>query len=333
MSSATNTDSLGRALLAAAAAAEAEADPRNVQQEGRAGGAEPSLPATPTAAAPQTRYFCWDCKADVEVEEGDSHELLCVVCGCSFIEVSDMDPDDILSPEQFGETVRSTSNTPVSSPHLSPEGAVRGSLPTASGGSGSVNDTTPREDDDVSTSLETTIQNLFQMLFSSSSALDGLSGRSGRSGGGGGPAFDNTFGDYAFGNLQDLIDTLSMNDQLGPKVGPASAELIASLSRTKVSAEQCTAEDLAPCAICKDALVEDGETEAVALRLPCKHVFHETCATMWLRQSSTCPVCRMNVAATAVKTASVVGSGADAEPATTAAAAPAAPADRNEHRT
>ena len=206
MPSAANTDSPGRAVLAAAAAAEAEADPSSVQQEDRAGDVQPSLPATPTAAAPQTRYFCWDCKADVEIEEGDSHELLCVVCGCSFIEVSDMDPDDILSPEQFGETIRSTSNTPVSSPHLSPEAAVRSSLPTASGGSSSINDTTtPREDDDVSTSLETTIQNLFQMIFSSSSALDGLSG-SGRSGGGGGPAFD-TFGDYAFGNLQDLIDT------------------------------------------------------------------------------------------------------------------------------
>eukprot|EP00750_Incisomonas_marina_P027894 INCI6264.1.p1 GENE.INCI6264.1~~INCI6264.1.p1 ORF type:complete len:335 (+),score=59.11 INCI6264.1:317-1321(+) len=334
MSSATDdAESVAQTLLAVAAAAgaaaAAEAEPDSVQRQGYEGGAEPLLPATPIAAAPQTRYFCWDCKADVEVEESDSHELLCVVCGCSFIEVSDMDPDDVLSPEQFGETVRSTSNTPVSSPHLSPEAAVRSSLPTASGGSSASGTTRGERGDDVSTSLETTIQNLFQMLFSSSSALDGLSG-SGRSGGG--TAFD-TFGDYAFGNLQDLIDTLSMNDQLGPKIGPASTELIASLPRTKVSAEQCTADDLAPCAICKDTLVEDGETEAVALRLPCKHAFHESCATMWLRQSSTCPVCRMNVAATAVKAAAVVGSGTDAEPATTAAVAPAAPGDRNEHRT
>jgi hypothetical protein len=42
------------------------------------------------------------------------------------------------------------------------------------------------------------------------------------------------------------------------------------------------------CAICLDQL-QRGETVTT---LPCKHLFHEACVTLWLRQHNTCPICR-----------------------------------------
>jgi hypothetical protein len=47
----------------------------------------------------------------------------------------------------------------------------------------------------------------------------------------------------------------------------------------------------AECTICIDDLVL-GET---VMTLPCKHWFHETCATMWLKEHNTCPICRSSV--------------------------------------
>ena len=51
-------------------------------------------------------------------------------------------------------------------------------------------------------------------------------------------------------------------------------------------------EEEAECAVCLAAMV-DGEA---ARRLPrCMHVFHRGCVDVWLREHSTCPVCRAEV--------------------------------------
>ncbi|KAM3407863.1 hypothetical protein ACQJBY_001289 [Aegilops geniculata] len=51
-------------------------------------------------------------------------------------------------------------------------------------------------------------------------------------------------------------------------------------------------EDAAECAVCLAVMV-DGEA---ARRLPrCMHVFHRSCVDVWLREHSTCPVCRAEV--------------------------------------
>ncbi|NXA14527.1 PJA2 ligase, partial [Sapayoa aenigma] len=51
------------------------------------------------------------------------------------------------------------------------------------------------------------------------------------------------------------------------------------------SQEQC-------CAICCSEYVQ-GE---VITELPCRHLFHKSCAALWLQRSGTCPVCRRVVA-------------------------------------
>ncbi|CAH2058040.1 unnamed protein product [Thlaspi arvense] len=44
-----------------------------------------------------------------------------------------------------------------------------------------------------------------------------------------------------------------------------------------------------PCPICMEDVVEGEET---AQRLPCNHLFHNDCINPWLRNHSTCPLCR-----------------------------------------
>ncbi|XP_030049318.1 E3 ubiquitin-protein ligase Praja-2 isoform X2 [Microcaecilia unicolor] len=67
---------------------------------------------------------------------------------------------------------------------------------------------------------------------------------------------------------------------------PASRESIDSLPQIIVAddhngQEQC-------CAICCSEYVKDE----IITELPCRHLFHKPCVTLWLQKSGTCPVCR-----------------------------------------
>ena len=42
------------------------------------------------------------------------------------------------------------------------------------------------------------------------------------------------------------------------------------------------------CAICLDNMPSDSDTR----KLRCKHVFHESCISKWLKHKSNCPLCR-----------------------------------------
>ncbi|KAG9353647.1 hypothetical protein JZ751_011769 [Albula glossodonta] len=67
---------------------------------------------------------------------------------------------------------------------------------------------------------------------------------------------------------------------------PATEEIIEHLPQITVledhhGQEQC-------CAICCCEYVKDE----ITTELPCHHIFHMICVTLWLRKSGTCPVCR-----------------------------------------
>mmetsp|Transcript_90543 Transcript_90543/g.161281 ORF Transcript_90543/g.161281 Transcript_90543/m.161281 type:complete len:377 (-) Transcript_90543:95-1225(-) len=69
---------------------------------------------------------------------------------------------------------------------------------------------------------------------------------------------------------------------------PASASVVRSLPRVKVSAYDIAANESPECSVCLGDLVI-GEK---ALRIPCGHLYHEECVKDWLKKSNECPVCR-----------------------------------------
>ncbi|CAI2374677.1 unnamed protein product [Moneuplotes crassus] len=44
-----------------------------------------------------------------------------------------------------------------------------------------------------------------------------------------------------------------------------------------------------------DKVLENMETDGVAILVECKHVFHNTCINSWLKQNNTCPICRKEI--------------------------------------
>lgn len=67
---------------------------------------------------------------------------------------------------------------------------------------------------------------------------------------------------------------------------PASEQIIDSLPHIIVLDDHRGQEQ--SCAICCSEYVN----EEIATQLPCRHMFHKLCVTLWLRKSGTCPVCR-----------------------------------------
>ncbi|KAK1693726.1 hypothetical protein QYE76_010423 [Lolium multiflorum] len=83
------------------------------------------------------------------------------------------------------------------------------------------------------------------------------------------------------------------DDAAAPKKRPAGldADAIAALPEFLYQNEDGEEEE-AECAVCLAVMLE-GEA---ARRLPrCMHVFHRGCVDVWLREHSTCPVCRAEV--------------------------------------
>lgn len=64
--------------------------------------------------------------------------------------------------------------------------------------------------------------------------------------------------------------------------GAASPEAIARLETIKCLGVE------GDCSVC----LESFKVNDVGKRMPCKHLFHETCLLPWLQQKSSCPVCR-----------------------------------------
>ncbi|KAG8089129.1 hypothetical protein GUJ93_ZPchr0011g28609 [Zizania palustris] len=70
---------------------------------------------------------------------------------------------------------------------------------------------------------------------------------------------------------------------------PASSEAISSLEKITTADEAREVEGC--CSVC----LEDFEGGDELKKMPCSHVFHETCITDWLRVSHLCPLCRLEL--------------------------------------
>ena len=97
-----------------------------------------------------------------------------------------------------------------------------------------------------------------------------------------------TVGDYALGNMSELIAQLMQNDPNRPRAAPASASAVSGLEKVVMTSEMVACDDGLECAVCKDTFC----VAHTVICLPCTHRFHEDCITPWLKTHNTCPVCR-----------------------------------------
>ncbi|KAI9790203.1 MAG: mitochondrial membrane protein, partial [Piccolia ochrophora] len=91
--------------------------------------------------------------------------------------------------------------------------------------------------------------------------------------------------------LDSIISQLMEQNTSSNAPGPASPEAIASLPKKKVDKSMLSDDAKAECSVCMDDVPVGQEV----VSLPCSHWFHEQCATAWLKEHDTCPICRKGI--------------------------------------
>ncbi|KAI8954096.1 hypothetical protein F4801DRAFT_46421 [Xylaria longipes] len=93
---------------------------------------------------------------------------------------------------------------------------------------------------------------------------------------------------YSQEALDRIITNLMEANPQSNAAPPAAENAIASLPKKKLDEKMLGPELKGECTICIDE-VKVGDEVMV---LPCNHWFHEECASLWLKQHNSCPVCR-----------------------------------------
>ncbi|KAI1304555.1 hypothetical protein F5Y03DRAFT_173384 [Xylaria venustula] len=93
---------------------------------------------------------------------------------------------------------------------------------------------------------------------------------------------------YSQEALDRIITNLMEANPQSNAPPPATENAIASLPKKKLNEEMLGPDLKGECTICIDE-VKVGDEVVV---LPCRHWFHEECASLWLKQHNSCPVCR-----------------------------------------
>uniref|UniRef100_A0A1J3G638 RING-type E3 ubiquitin transferase n=1 Tax=Noccaea caerulescens TaxID=107243 RepID=A0A1J3G638_NOCCA len=88
--------------------------------------------------------------------------------------------------------------------------------------------------------------------------------------------------------LEQLIEQLTQDDRPGPP--PAPEHSIDALPTVKITPQHIT-NDMSQCSVCMEEFIVGRE----ATELPCKHIYHNSCITPWLRLHNSCPICRRDL--------------------------------------
>jgi len=96
---------------------------------------------------------------------------------------------------------------------------------------------------------------------------------------------------YSQEALDRIISALMEQHPQSNAPGPASEEAIASLPKKNLDEKMLGPELKAECSVCMDDVTLGDEVVV----LPCNHWFHEACATAWLKEHNTCPICRTGI--------------------------------------
>lgn len=96
---------------------------------------------------------------------------------------------------------------------------------------------------------------------------------------------------YSQEALDRIISTLMEQHPTSNAPGPASPSAIAALPKKKLDEKMLGPELKGECSVCMDDVHVGDEVVA----LPCTHWFHEACASAWLSEHNTCPICRKGI--------------------------------------
>jgi E3 ubiquitin-protein ligase RNF115/126 len=91
--------------------------------------------------------------------------------------------------------------------------------------------------------------------------------------------------------LDQIISTLMEQHPTSNAPGPAAPDAIAALPKKQLSEKELGPEGKGECSVCMDDVTIGDEV----VFLPCMHWFHEVCASMWLGEHNTCPICRKGI--------------------------------------
>ncbi|CAK4758291.1 unnamed protein product [Aphanomyces euteiches] len=266
-------------------------------------------------------YWCHLCKRNVETRlNAESDEVECQTCGGCFVEEVEDDTPGQDRPQDFVPPTATTEN------NTQEENTNRGrsrsrsaevSLPGAS-------NQNPRESTDATESPQNTLSSsrprrvTLDEIFNSGPPRTMrnriittrgtpvevyITGSGSFQSGAGlvgaigslfqtipvGQGIGSTIGDYAFGNMTNIINLLMQNDPNQHGAPPAAKSVVENLPKVHISQEEVDSNH--DCAVCKDTF----ELKEQALRLPCSHDFHSDCILPWLKQHNSCPVCRFEL--------------------------------------
>lgn len=98
--------------------------------------------------------------------------------------------------------------------------------------------------------------------------------------------------------LDQIISTLMEQHPTSNAPGPASADAIAALPKIKLDEKKLGPEGKGECSVCMDDVHLGDEV----VHLPCTHWFHEACASAWLSEHNTCPICRKGIESSTTQT-------------------------------
>lgn len=243
--------------------------------------------------------WCHSCARDVAARRTDAGELKCVDCAGCFVELT-----GAAALEEQGTSSTGSSPEPLAD-FLAPSagedgaptemvaGAIQQILSQVLGGASATGPTgaSPQRLNNVVGQAPGGLDLL--------GALAPLLGPVPPGGGGagspmmmmaapGGDRVGASLGDYALGNLSNIIESLVANETANSLTSrPASKAALDRLC-TKTAVEQRHIDDGWECAIQKEAF---GIGE-IATRLPCGHLFLDTAINTWLTDHHSCPVCR-----------------------------------------
>jgi E3 ubiquitin-protein ligase RNF115/126 len=96
---------------------------------------------------------------------------------------------------------------------------------------------------------------------------------------------------YSQEALDQIISTLMEQHPTSNAPGPASPHAIQALPKRKLDEELLGPEGKGECSVCMDDVHIGDEV----VTLPCSHWFHEQCASAWLSEHNTCPICRKSI--------------------------------------